>query len=306
MENKSSPVIPVITVCIWGSIYIVSDIVLKQTSPFFLLFCRFLSSSIILLMFDFRHFKRIRREDWKHFLFIGFAGYFLSNAALMLGIQRSSGSLASLINATSPVLVTAFAVVILKEHVKWPDMLSLILSVTGAAIVIGVPQEAISPFGALCCVFSVVVWSYVLIYIKKLTDKYPSVEITSVCMAIAALFSLPVCILYSHSSGETLSFTSSLILPMVYICIFGTALPHALWNYSLGKYGATYCAAFYPLQPIVSVLLGVLLLHETITAPFLIGLSMILFAMVIHGPAKPALLKAGHIFSGAAAKEAKK
>ena len=127
----------------------------------------------------FRTFKKIAPEDIRHFLFIGFNGYFLSNAALMLGIQFSTGSFSSLINATSPVFITMFAVLILKERIRKMDILSLVLSILGAAIVIGSPKEAPAPFGVFCGIFSVVLWSYVTIHIKKLSEKYPPLEVTA-------------------------------------------------------------------------------------------------------------------------------
>lgn len=283
METKRSPIVPILAVCIWGSLYIASGIVLKEISALLLLFFRFFVASIILTVLGFRTFKRIAREDIRHFLFIGFNGYFLSNAALMLGIQFSTGSFSSLINAISPVFVTVFAVLILKEQIRKKDILSLVLSILGAAIVIGSPEEAPAPLGVFFGSFSVVLWSYVMIHIRKLSEKYPPLEVTAVCMGIASVFALPAAYAYYRISGETLHMTSSLILPILYICVICTALSHFLWNRSLKKYGAAYCASFYPLQPIVSVALGVLLLSEPITVPFLIGLVLIITAMVIHG-----------------------
>ena len=138
-------------------------------------------------------------------------------------------------------------------------------------------------FGVFCSVFSVVLWSYVTIHIKKLSEQYPPLEVTAVCMGIASVFSLPAAYAYYRISGETLHMTSSLILPILYICLICTALSHFLWNRSLRTYGAAYCTSFYPLQPIVSMTLGVLLLSEPMTAAFLIGLVLIVAAMVIRG-----------------------
>ena len=118
METKRSPIIPILAVCIWGSLYIASGIVLKEIPALLLLFFRFFLSSVILIALGFRTFKRIRTEDIKHFLFIGFNGYFLANAALMLGIPFSTGSFSSLINSSSPVFITMFAVLILGEQIR--------------------------------------------------------------------------------------------------------------------------------------------------------------------------------------------
>lgn len=281
MNSKRSPVIPIITVCIWGSLYIASGIVLKQMSTFLLLFLRFFISSLLLIAIGFRNFQKIRKEDWKSFLFIGFYGYFLSNAALMLGIQYSTSSFSSLINATSPVVITLFAVWILKEQIHKKDVISLALSIVGAAVVIGSPVETPSAFGVACCIFSVLLWSYVTIHIKKLTAIYPPIEVTAICMAIASVFAAPASFAYYKITGDAVHFSTALLFPVIYICLICTAFSHYLWNLSLQKYGALYCASFYPLQPIVSVLLGIILMHEPITVPFLIGLVLIIAGLFI-------------------------
>ena len=274
--------IPFLTVCIWGSLYIASGIVLKEIPALLLLFLRFSSSSLILLFLAKKKWKRIRREDWGLFLFIGFAGYFLSNAALLLGIQYAGGTFSSLLNATSPVVITAFAVMILKESIKKKDIAALLLSVAGAAVIIGMPAGQPSAFGIACGIFSVVSWSYVTIYIRKLSAVYPPLQVTAVGMAVAAVFSAPTAWAYVRLSHTAVHFSAPLLFPLLYICLICTALSHVMWNHSLARLGASACAAFYPLQPLVSMLLGILLLQEQVTVPFLIGMVMIIGAMAVH------------------------
>ena len=64
-------------------------------------------------------------------------------------------------------------------------------------------------------------------------------------------------------------------LAVLYMGIFGTAVTHSLWNYSLRVMDASFCSMFYPMQPLVSAILGVLFLHETVTPSFILGALMI-------------------------------
>ena len=53
---------------------------------------------------------------------------------------------------------------------------------------------------------------------------------------------------------------------------------------------ASFCSMFYPLQPLVASILGVLILHEEITPNFLIGGAVIccgIVAAVRSGRKKP-------------------
>lgn len=275
-------IIPFLTVCIWGSLYIASGIVLQEMNAIVLLAIRFVVSSVLLFVIGGRTFIRIRKEDLAEFLLIGFLGYFVSNAALLLGIQHSSGSFSSLLNATNPVLITVFAVLLLKEQVKSNQILAIAISVLGAVIVIGAPSQMPSVFGVGCCLVSVLLWSYVTIHIKKLSAKYPALQVTAVCMGIAAVFSVPCAYGWLTVSDERIVLNNHLLSAIAYICIVCTALSHCMWNASLKRLGASYCASFYPMQPIISVLLGILLLNERITLPFLTGMALIIFSMLVH------------------------
>jgi drug/metabolite transporter (DMT)-like permease len=103
-------------------------------------------------------------------------------------------------------------------------------------------------------------------------------------MAVAAVFALPVSAF--TVSPELLaalwSMRWELLLPLLYICIICTALSHLLWNYVLSKENASRCAAYYPLQPLTSMFLGAIFLHESITTNFAIGAILILSAMLLR------------------------
>jgi drug/metabolite transporter (DMT)-like permease len=50
----------------------------------------------------------------------------------------------------------------------------------------------------------------------------------------------------------------------------------------LSKEDATRCAAYYPLQPLTSMLLGAIFLKESVSINFAIGTLFILAAMVLR------------------------
>ena len=76
------------------------------------------------------------------------------------------------------------------------------------------------------------------------------------------------------------SFTLESVLAVLYMGVLGTAVTHSLWNYSLRVMDASFCSMFYPMQPLVSSILGVLFLHEAVTPGFVIGALMICCGIV--------------------------
>jgi len=299
MKKYRNQVVLLLTVMIWGSLYVAGRVVMVHIPALFLLFLRFSVSSVLLLGISkvkcpcrngrlshcpagIRETEKIRREDWGEMLFVGFWGYFLSNAALLLGIQYSNASFSSLINALCPIFISLFAVLFLGEHIEKKDILSLAVAVAGATLIIGKPNGHVTGFGILCSVFSLIVWSYTMIHIKKLSRKYSPILVTGYGMGIAAVLSFPSALLFMKMTGASVEITPQILLPLLYVCVICTAVSHLMWNTALAKTDATKCAAYYPIQPLTSMVLGILLLHEEITLPFIAGAVMVLVAMVIH------------------------
>ena len=54
----------------------------------------------------------------------------------------------------------------------------------------------------------------------------------------------------------------------------------ALWNYCLSRAEASTCSLFYPIQPLTSMVLGVLLLNEHMTVGFIAGAVLIVFGVL--------------------------
>lgn len=274
-----------LVIVIWGSLYISGRLVLQQIPALLVLFIRYALSSVILLGVGYHTLHghiAIARKDWGELLFVGVVGYFLSNAALFLGIQYSSASFASLINSLTPVVISGLAITLLGEKVTKLQALSLAVAVLGAAIIIGKPTAGVTPLGMGICVFALFSWAYATIHLKKLTALYDPLLVTGYGMAIAAVLSLPSAWAFIRFTGAPVHFGSTLWAPLLYTCLVCTALAHLLWNELLQRLPATYCASFYPLQPLTSMVLGVALLGEELTPSLLIGAACIIASMVLN------------------------
>lgn len=269
------------TFSLFGSMYVVTKIALHEVPAVVMLTFRFVISSILLLIVC-RVWKTvpIEKKDIKQFVLIGFLGYFVSNGMLLLGIQLSNSSVSSLIHAMNPIFITFFAWLILKETIGVHKIISVILAVAGSAVIIGASLSGGILVGVIVSIISMLLWAFVTILIRRLTLKYPPLQVTAYGMAISAVCSLPFSI-YTLATSEPINWRPSLVLMIFYVAVFCTALAHMLLNISLSHIQASTCSLFYPLQPMVSVLLGWLILKEKPEASFLIGSALILIGFLI-------------------------
>jgi drug/metabolite transporter (DMT)-like permease len=70
-------------------------------------------------------------------------------------------------------------------------------------------------------------------------------------------------------------------MSLLYIGLICTALSHVLWNKSLKLLPATTCSLFYPIQPLTSAVLAILVLDEKLTISFIIGAVLIGIGMIV-------------------------
>ena len=215
-----------------------------------------------------------KRQDYKYIIFIGFAGYFIAVGTQLLGTKYAGASLASLINSLNPVTMTVFAAILLHETMTLRKVLGIGLALGGVYVIIGTGAQEISLSGVAFSLFSVLLWSFVSVMTRKVTQKYDSLKITRYGAGIAALFYLPVC-LAETVGGQEMHIDLSCVLGLLYMGIVCTGAAYFLWNKSLSILEAGTCSAFYPIQPLVSTLLGILFLHEKVGLSFAAGAALI-------------------------------
>ena len=278
----------ILTTALWGSMYVVSKPVLAVLPPFTALFLRYVISLMILAPVVAVQIKRKQisahtdRKDRKYFLIIGILGYFLSIGSQFIGTKYANASVASLINSMNPVTISLFAAVFLKEKLTAARAAAILVAVAGAAVILGGGLGGGQTAGVLFSVLSMVLWSFNSITIRKISGTYSPYMITCVGIAIAALCLIPV------SAAELISGPVSPeafwnVLPaLLFMGTACTAIPQFLWNKSLSMVEAGKCSMFYPIQPLVSTLLGVLFLNEEVTFQFLLGAALII-AGILYG-----------------------
>lgn len=302
MQAKSLVYIYLITaIAAWGSMYVVSKCILAVVPAFTVLFIRYaLAAAALLLLLGRNKRQQLERQDYKYILLIGFGGYFLSTGAQLLGTSLANASQAALINSLNPIFIMLFAVPVLKEKITLHKLVSVLASIAGVYIIIGGAGENGELTGILISLFSVVTWSLTSVTLRQVMQKYHPLLITTYGMLIALACSLPVAVfeLANAPQARQTLLHPGILCGLIYIGLVCTALAHMLWNKSLSMIEAGRCALFYPLQPLIATLFGVLFLDEKLTLSFIAGGALILGGILVSvlAPAYP-LAKPHHISS---------
>ena len=272
---------------LWGSQYVISKIALRTVPPVTLLALRYLVSvPALFIVLRLRHaLTPVKKGDWPILFAIGFTGYFASFCLQMLGINRLTGSVSSLLGAMNPIFIPILAALFLHERITPAKIACVALSMAGVVVIVGV-DGTVDASGALLMLASVFLWSTASIIIRRVSERYDPMQIALIAILCALPFTGGWSLIELQSAP--CSFTLESVLAVLYMGVLGTAVTHSLWNYSLRVMDASFCSMFYPMQPLVSSILGVLFLHEAVTPGFVIGALMICCGIVAAGiSAKP-------------------
>lgn len=273
MTNKTRGYLYILfAVSAWGSLYVAGKFVLETMPVTLLLASRYLIG-LAVLFFVFRKMPKahIEKADRKYILYIGGIAYYLAVTLQLLGTQLCDASLASLLNSTNPIFMVLLAVPLLGERLSFKKIMSVLITVLGAGIIIG--GVATGNFlGILVNLGSVTAWSFGSLMMKKACIKYDPISVTIYSMTVGFLLSLPTAIVeLSFSDFQWASLTPMTLIWVLYIGVVCTAGALLYWNKGLAILDAGTGSLFLPVQPVVSTLLGVLILGEIVSFQFLLG-----------------------------------
>jgi len=263
-----------ITFFIWGSVYVGGKLISGEVpSPLLAcLRCTFAMIPLSLMAWKHRDVK-IDREDRKWFFLVGFLAHFFNMQMVQLGIALTGASTAALLNAMTPVAVTLLAAVILKEKITPVKCACLALAIAGTAVITSDASMGLNAFGVAAVLSGIVAFAAATVLMRRLTVKYPPVLVTAVTMAVSLIFHIPVGVFTALTQTVTVTpFTVGVLLYLGAVC---AGVGQFTWSRCLSMLPASTCSLFYPLQAVFSALLGSVLLHETFTPAFFIGLALV-------------------------------
>lgn len=281
-HRRKAYIFLILTTSIWGSLYVVTRIALETVPPITLLLFRYVVASLALYVLA-RHsgkLVRIKPEHRGTIIFIGAVAYFLSVGAQILGTKYAGPSVAALINAMNPVFITLFAVFLLNEKLTCNKVFALLTTLAGAYIILGGPKAVGAVIGGFFSLFSVLLWSISAIFVRRVTQHYDAITVTAYAIFVATLCALPAAGIELALVPPCAIFSLTNIVCFLYLGVICTGLASILWNKSLSLVEASTCSLFYPIQPLVSVLLGITVLGEKMSLRFMTGALLVVGGII--------------------------
>lgn len=118
------------------------------------------------------------------------------------------------------------------------------------------------------------------VFSRPYLKRYPPLHVTTLSMYAGLMFLTPIAAANGIFSAAPV-FTRTGWLALLFLGTLGGAFGFALWIWALQRSTPSRVAVFIALNPMTAITLGVALLHEPVTTPFLIGFALVIAGIIL-------------------------
>jgi drug/metabolite transporter (DMT)-like permease len=276
-----------LAVLIWAMNFSFIKIALREISPNGFNGPRLVLAALLLLVFLWRKEGRIsldRADLWK-VVILGLVGNTSYQLLFINGFSLTTASTTSLIMTMTPIFIALMSAIFIRERIHWAGWLGIAISFFGLYLII-FSQGGLSPLsgqnlkGNLMILVGNLFWAAYTVFSKPLLEKISALKLTSLTLAIGALFYLPFAakeIIQQPWNSVSLKGWGSFF----YSSILAIAVSYVIWYSSVRRVGNTKTGIFNNITPVFTVFFAYLFLHERVTVQEVVGAVIILFGFYL-------------------------
>ena len=283
----------ILVAAIWGSAAPVIKYTLNGIDPIPFLAYRFFISAIVAFLFfavkikkgkKFRQFK----ENFPLAVVYSLIAMPLALGILFTGLDKTTVLDLTLVGVIGPLIVTAGGAYFFRDRITKREKIGIAIVLIGVTLNSFYPilkHEGIRLTGNMLLLAFLFVDSSSVLLVKHLVKKkVKPINLANLAFISGAVVFLPI-VIFIHGAGGFLNML--LELPFKYhagvwfMALLSGNLAYTLYIRAVRSIEISEAVLFGYLQPVVTVPLAILWLHESISASFLIGALIIVVGLII-------------------------
>jgi drug/metabolite transporter (DMT)-like permease len=229
---------------------------------------------------------RLPREPivWLHFLVIGITNCVIPHLLFVWAEQSVSTGLAAIYNSVTPLATAVLAALVFRvERLARTQVVGVLVGVLGVIVIIGpwrLASLAGDFYGQLACIGAAVSYGIAIGYMRKFVSRRP-ISGTSVAFMTVGMAAAVMIVLTPFIAIGPVTLTLPVVGSLVLLGALGTGLAY-IWNIGvLRAWGPTSVSTVTYVIPVVAVILGVVILHETFSWNEPVGAVLVLVGILV-------------------------
>lgn len=283
---RGKALIAYLLVCVlWGSTYLAIRIGVADLPPFLFAGARFVTAGALLLAIALAAGRRLPtdRETWQLQVVVGLFLLLGGNSAVVWAEQYTPSGIASVFIVTVALWMALFDAVLPGGSGRPSARIvaGLALGFAGTLLLVGAtPAEIVRADlrGPIALTLASASWAFGSVYYKRRstpgTDPFVAVSL----QMLAGGTAVTLIGLFLGEAGRW-RFTAAGLGATAYLIVFGSIVAYSAYFYALRHAPPTIVGTYAYVNPVIAVLLGWLVLAETVT-PRTIGAMVLVLAAV--------------------------
>lgn len=245
------------------------------------LFYRFLFSALMIggYLLYFKENLAINKKEALILLSLGIC-YAFSSELLFLGYDYLTAGIASTVLFIYPIIVALIMFFFYKERLTKLSILSLCFAFIGVIILCLKGKGLEINFAGLGIVMlSSLFYALYIIIVNKSNLKVSGFKLSFYSMLFTSIFFMTKAMIGKQSFEIP---STAIFLNFTIFAFLTTVISTLCLVYAIKSIGSTAAAILGALEPVVAVMVSVLIFHEKFTFNLLIGITLILFGVILN------------------------
>ncbi len=255
---------------LWGTTYIVTTELLPADRPFIAAFIRLLPAGIILVLIS-QHLPK--RHEWLHIIILAILNFAIFHVLLFVAAYRLPGGLAAVVGAIQPLMMMFLIWLVDGRKPAHLALVASIIGVIGMAVLLLSPNSSWNLIGILAATTGAMLMTCGIFLARRWRTEMPLLAFTGWQLLIAGIMLAPLAWLIDP---PLVTLTTKNLVGYGYLSLLGTTLAYVLWFNGIAKLSPVAVSSLGLLSPISAVIIGWVMLGETITGIALLGLIAVL------------------------------
>ncbi len=268
---------------LWGGSFFFVGVALKELPPFTIVFLRAAIAALILVALARQSGTPLPRRpaSWPPFAIMAALNYVIPFSCLAVGQTFIPTGLASVLNATTPMFTVLVMAAAREEKLQMQRIAGVVVGIVGVAILRGVDlRDTGKGIGVALCLCAALSYGLSALWARRALVGFAPLTMAAGQMTAATVFSAIVAAFVDQP--WRLPIPSFAVMSAI-ACLgaVSTALGYILFFRIIVRSGSTNVMLVTLLIPVTAILLGVLVLGETIGMQEIVGALIIASALLI-------------------------